>query len=275
MVLLTLLGTVDIIADAYFIRDSLNVQYSKFNVSSEISLLTETEGWAIKNVTFEISNCYYTSNWSKVDLSTLTNLNISTNEDFKYSLDYGSSDGTGILTIDDRIIYPIGNQFLFTIESFPDVIFDVIIKVDYIQEFYKTQTLETYNLTKAEQGINNGGLFQISADESGWAEQEAFLWVTGIRIGSNYFLPSEVAMTITIGGQTYSISDYGIGTGSFSLTGFNKNQLYQADIDTTPQVNFSLILSIGYIRTVSYVVRYPTQLLEHFPYMGQLNTIQI
>jgi len=55
-------NTVDVIADAYFIRDSINVQYSKFNVSSEISLLTEVEGWTINSVTFEIFECYNTSN---------------------------------------------------------------------------------------------------------------------------------------------------------------------------------------------------------------------
>ncbi|MFX0167127.1 MAG: DUF2341 domain-containing protein [Candidatus Hodarchaeota archaeon] len=247
-------GVVDIIADAYFIRDALNVQYSKFNVSSELSLLTETEGWAINNVTFEISNCYYTSNWSKVDLSTLTNLNITTNEGFKYSLDYGYSDGTGILTIDDKVIYPFGNQFLFIIESFPDVIFDALIKVNYIQEFYKTQILETYNLTKTEQGVNNGGIFQVSAVESSWAEHEAFLWVKAIRSGLNYFFPSDVNMNITIGSQTYSIEDHGTGTGRFSLTGFTKNQIFQAVIDTSSTVNFSLVLSVKYLRTISYEI---------------------
>ncbi|MFX0083042.1 MAG: DUF2341 domain-containing protein [Candidatus Hodarchaeota archaeon] len=247
-------GTVDIIADAYFIRDALNVQYSKFNVSNELFLLTEIEGWAIKNMTFEISNCYYTSNWSKVDLSTLTNLNITTNENFKYSLDYGYLDGTGILTIDDRIIYPLGNQFLFTVESFPDVIFDAIIKVDYIQEFYKTHTLETYNLTKTEQGVSNGGLFQIDLSQNSWTNQEAILWITNIKDGSNYYFPSEVGMNITIGSQTYSISDFARGTGKISLKGFNINQIFQAVIDTSPYVNFSLVLSVKYVRSVSYEV---------------------
>ncbi|MFW9877355.1 MAG: hypothetical protein ACFFG0_30060, partial [Candidatus Thorarchaeota archaeon] len=180
--------------------------------------------------------------------------NISTNEGYKSSLDYGYSDGTGSLTIDDRVIYPMGNQFLFTIESVPNVIFDTIIKVDYIQEFYKTQTLETYNLTKVEQGVSNGGSFQVSATESSWVEQEKILWVTGIRSGSTYIFPSDVAMSITIGSQVYSISDYATGTGSISLIGFNKNQIYQAIIETSTPVNFSLLLSIGYLRTISYEI---------------------
>ncbi|MHA2035469.1 MAG: DUF2341 domain-containing protein [Promethearchaeota archaeon] len=62
----TFTGTVDIVADAYCIRDSLNAQYSKFNLSDSISILRKSEGWSIKNITFEISNCYYTSNWSNV-----------------------------------------------------------------------------------------------------------------------------------------------------------------------------------------------------------------
>jgi hypothetical protein len=245
-------GSVDIIADAYFIRDSLSVQYSKFNISSDISLLTEVGGWAINNVTFEISNCYYTSNWSKVDLSILTNLNITTNDGFKYSLDSGDSDGTGLLTIDDRVTYPIGNQFIFTIESEPNVIFDAIIKVEYIQEFYKTQVLETYNITTSEQGISNGGTFQVSANENSWTEGEAILWINGIKSGSTYYFPSEVAMNITIGVQTYSIPDFSKGRGSISLIGFSKNQIFQAVIETSSPVNFSLLLSVEHLRTVTY-----------------------
>ncbi|MFX1426790.1 MAG: DUF2341 domain-containing protein, partial [Promethearchaeota archaeon] len=248
------INTVDIVVDAYFIRDSLNVQYSKFNVSNEISLIAEVEGWAINNVTFEISNCYYTSNWSKVDLSTLTNVNITTNEGFKYSLNSGDSNGNGILTIDDRIVYPIGNQFLFSIESFPNVIFDTVIKIEYIQEFYKTQTLETYNLTKSEQGISNGGIFEVNAVDDSWIEDEIYISVSGIRSGSTYYFPSDVNMNITIGGQTYSISDYGTGTGRFSLVGFNKNQIYQAVIQTSFPVNFSLFLSAKYLRTIFYEI---------------------
>ncbi|MHA2473110.1 MAG: hypothetical protein ACXAES_07755 [Promethearchaeota archaeon] len=248
-------GTVDIVANAYFIRDSLSVQYSKFNISSEISLLTEVEGWAMKNVTFEIFDCYYASNWSKVDLSVLTNLNLTTNEGFKYSLDSGNSDGTGSLSIDNRMIYPIDDQFLFIIESAPNIIFNVIIKVDYIQEFYKNLFMETFNRTQSEQGITNGGIFRANAIENSWHENDLKLWITGIRSGSNYYFPSEVSMTITIGGQTYSISDVSRGIGSFSLSGFSKDQILQALIETSSPVNFSLLLSTEYLRTVTYEIK--------------------
>ncbi|MFW9950756.1 MAG: hypothetical protein ACFFKA_11610, partial [Candidatus Thorarchaeota archaeon] len=247
-------GSVDIIANAYFIRDSLSIEYSKFNVSDQISLLTETEGWAINKVTFEIASCYYSSNWSVTDLTTLTDLNITTNEGFTYSLDIGFFNGTGVLTIDDRVIYPIGNQFLFTIESKFDLIFNTVIKVDYVQEFYVNQFLETYNLTSTSQGIPNGGLFLLNAADNSWKEQEAYLWVTGITNGITYFFPSELAMTITIGSQTYSISDYAQGTGRFSLAGFTRNQILQATIDTSSSVNFSLLLSIKHFRQISYEI---------------------
>ncbi|MFX1279204.1 MAG: DUF2341 domain-containing protein [Promethearchaeota archaeon] len=247
-------NTVDIIVDAFFIRDSINVQYSKFNVSNELSLLSKMEGWAINNITFEISNCYYTSNWSKVDLSTLTNLNITTNEGFKYSLTSGDTNGNGILTIDNRIIYPVDRLFLFSVESFPDVVFDTLIKVEYIQEFYKTQALETYNITKTEQGLSNGGTLEVSAIENSWSEEEIYVSVEGIRSGSNYYFPSDIAMNITIGGLTYDISDYGTGNGRFSLVGFNKNQIYQAIIETREPVNFTLLISTKYLRSISYEI---------------------
>ncbi|MHA2266399.1 MAG: DUF2341 domain-containing protein [Promethearchaeota archaeon] len=250
----TFTGSVDVVADAYFIRDSFSVQYSKFNVSNEISILSETEGWQIENITFELSNCYYTSNWSTVDLSSLTNLNITTNEGFQYSLDAGYADGTGILTIDDRFISPLINEFLFTIDSEFEVVFDTIIKVEYVQGFYMNQIFETYNLSKTSQGISNGGIFQLSANENSWSENEAVLWVTGIKSGSTYLNPSDVSMTITIGGQTYNIFDYSLGVGKFSLAGFTKNQIYQADINPDGAANFTLLLSIEYQRELSYEI---------------------
>ncbi|MFW9822965.1 MAG: DUF2341 domain-containing protein [Candidatus Thorarchaeota archaeon] len=247
--------TVDITADAYFIRDYVNVQYSKFNVSSELSIISETEGWAIKHIKFEISDCFYTSNWSTVDLSSLTNLNFITNEGFIYSLDTGYSNGTGTLTIDDRLIYPLINQFLFTIDSPFGINFNTIIKVQYVQEFYINQIFETYNISETSQGITYGGTFQLSANENSWNENEPFLRVNGINNGATYFYPSDISMTITIGGQTYNILDYSQGNGRFSLSGFTKNQIYQATINTdgTP-VNFTLLLSIDYQRELSYEI---------------------
>ncbi|MFW9819510.1 MAG: LamG domain-containing protein [Candidatus Thorarchaeota archaeon] len=247
-------NTIDIIADAYFIRDKINVQYSKFNISSEISLLAEIEGWVISNITFEIFECYDSSDWSIVDLSSLTNINITTNEGFTYSLDYGYLDGTGSLSMDDRNIYPIGNQFLFTVESDPNIIFNAVIKVEYTQGFYKNQYLETLNCTKVERGITNGGSFQMSASGSDWRGLEATLWVKSIKSGSNYYFPSEIAMNITIGGQKYSIFDYALGIGTFSLSGFSKEQLLHAVIETSIDVDFILLLSIQYSRTVSYEI---------------------
>ncbi|MFW9828558.1 MAG: hypothetical protein ACFFEY_13285, partial [Candidatus Thorarchaeota archaeon] len=170
-----------------------------------------------------------------------------------YSLDYGNL-GTGTLTIDDRIIYPIGNQFLFTVESSPEVIFNAIIKVEYSQGFYKNNFLETLNLTKTQSGVSNGGLFQIGVVENNWNEQELALWIKSIKNGSSYFFPSELAMSITIGGQQYNISDYSLGIGRFSLMGFSKEQILNAVIETSLPVNFTVLLSVQYARLVSYEI---------------------
>ncbi|MHA2288286.1 MAG: LamG domain-containing protein, partial [Promethearchaeota archaeon] len=247
-------GSVDIVADAFFIRDTLSTQYLKFNVSKEISILTEIEGWAINTITFEIENCYYTSNWSAVDLSSLKALNFTANDGFTYSLDVGYSNGTGLLTIDDRIINPIGNQFLFKIESTFDLVFNTVIKVNYVQGFYVNQFMETYNLTTTDQGITNGGTFQLSALENSWNDQGSYLWVTGITDGISYFYPSDVGMTITIESQTYVVSDFAQGTGRYNLAGLTKNQVMQATIETSTPVNFSLSLSIKYFRQISYEI---------------------
>ncbi|MFW9773733.1 MAG: DUF2341 domain-containing protein, partial [Candidatus Thorarchaeota archaeon] len=257
----TFIGTVDIIVDAYCLRDSINVQYSKFNVSDSISLLIESEGWAISNITFEISDCYYTSNWSAVNLSSLTNLNFTTNEGFTYSLDVGYSNGSGFLFIDDRVINPIGNQFLFFIEGVSDIVFNSIITVEYIQKFYLNQKVETYNFTQSNQGITDGGTFQLSAVENSWEEQESFLWINSITNGITYFYPSDVDMNIIIGGQTYGVSDYSFGIGRFSVSGFTKNQILYATIETSLAVNFSILLSAEYLREISYEILEPLSYL--------------
>ena len=245
-------GTIDIIADALFIRDKINVQYSRFNITETISLLTAAEGWAIRNITFEIYNCYNTSNWIPINPLSDINLNISTNEGIKYALDSGSS-GYGKLIIDDRIIYPLDNQFLFTVESNPDVMFDVIIKVEYIQEFFQNHYLESIYISKTEH--NNGGTFQVRVDEKGWIEDSATLLISEISDGIDYFLPSELAMTITIGGTPYSISDVIPGQGIFSLENLDKDTIYQAVITTNQPTIFDLNFTIDYSRMEIYEIK--------------------
>ncbi|MFX1448891.1 MAG: hypothetical protein ACFFCG_12315, partial [Promethearchaeota archaeon] len=158
------------------------------------------------------------------------------------------------LTIDNRIIYPIGNQFLFTIETTSAIIFDTSIEVEYIQGFYKNQIIETFNFTFIKQGVTNGGKIQLSANDNSWNEQETYLWVMGITNGISYFSPSNLGMNITVGSQTYSISDYALGIGRISIANLTKNQILQATIETSFPVNFSLLLSIKYLRQISYEI---------------------
>jgi len=247
-------NTVDIITEALLIRNSINIQYSKFNVTNEISVLTENEGWGIKNITFEISNCLETSTWDPANLTNLTNLNISTIEGSKYSLNSGDANGKGILIIDDQIINPLNNQFLFAIESYTSITFNVMIKVEYIQEFYQNLYLETFTLSKIEENIINGGIFEIDLSEVGWIKESATLWIKGISNGSSDFLPSDVGMNMTIGGIPYMISDSAIGEGTVSLMNFNNNEIFHSLIETTQPVNFTLSYIIIYSRQTSYEI---------------------
>ncbi|NVM36033.1 MAG: DUF2341 domain-containing protein [Candidatus Lokiarchaeota archaeon] len=252
----TFTNQIDINVDLYFIRDKINVQYSKFNISDSLSLLTESEGWAIKNIIFEIYNCKNVSNWQEINLTTKTKLNITIFDGFKYSLDLGYENGTGILIIDDRVIHPISDQFLFIVESGANVIFDAKISVEYIQEFYQNQYLKTLNSSKIEQNFDNGGTFQVIATDNSWLDNDATLWINEIRDQwNNDYLPSELEMEITIGNVTYSVSDYNYGTGIFSLQGFSKEQIYSAIITTNMEVNFTLISTVEYSRIVSYETR--------------------
>ncbi|MFX0082020.1 MAG: DUF2341 domain-containing protein, partial [Candidatus Hodarchaeota archaeon] len=245
-------NTIDIVADASFIRNGINVQYMKFNISDTISILSESQGWAIKNVSFIIQNCYDTSTWQKVNLSVLTTLNITIADGLRYSLNSGDENGNGVLTIDDRIIYPIDNQYLFVVESNPNIIFNAIIKVEYIQEFYQNNCLETMNISYTQSNVPNGGTYQLGLNNNDWKETFAKLLINGIKSGNQYLFPSEVAMNITIGGQTFQISNTLLGQGTFSLSGFNKDTVITAMIETNQPVNFTLSFKISYSRTGTY-----------------------
>ncbi|MHA2393806.1 MAG: LamG-like jellyroll fold domain-containing protein [Promethearchaeota archaeon] len=273
-------NTIDVIADASFVRNHLSLQYMKFNVSDTISLLSESQGWVIKNITFIIQNCYNTVTWQKVNLSTLTNLNISTAEGFKYSLHSGDENGNGVLIIDDRIIYPLDNQYIFVVESSSNIIFNVIIKVDYIQNFYQNNYLETLNISYIQKNIPNGGNFQLSLEDVEWKEDYAMLLISGINNGSEYLFPSQVGMNITIGGQTFIISNTFPGQGTLSLKGFIKDSLITAVIETNQPVNFTLSFKISYSRkvayetlgTINYIIRESPEIfgiVNYYPSLGE------
>ncbi|MHA2197337.1 MAG: DUF2341 domain-containing protein [Promethearchaeota archaeon] len=250
----TFVGNIDVVSNVYLIRDKINVQYSKFNITDDISIFAAPEGWAIKNIAFEIYNCYDTSTWAQVDLSNLSSLNITTNLGFKKSLDQGYSNGTGLLIIGNRVIYPLQDQFLFTIDHSMNIMFDVNISVEYIQEFYKNQHLESYNLSIIKQNITNGGNFAVSASEDNWVENSLSLLIDDIKNGTNYFFPSELAMNITIEGVKYSISDTLFG-GTFSLDSFSKNKVYTAKIETSQPVNFTASFILGYTKARTYEIK--------------------
>ncbi|MFX1572394.1 MAG: hypothetical protein ACFFB0_06565 [Promethearchaeota archaeon] len=251
----TFVGDIDIIATSYFIRDKINVQYSKFNVTDSIPILTDLEGWAIQNITFLIYDCYNFSAGSKANLASLSNLNITTNEGYTYSLDSGDIFGNGNLTIDDRIIYPLDNQFLFTIEANGNLTFHVIIKVEYIQEFLQNQYIEKINISKTEHDFGKTDTFQVKFIEKKWTEDYATLVFSGISpLGGLSLLPSEINMTITIEGETYNIEDLMVGQGIFSLEGLEKDKILTAIIDTnlTSSIIFNLSFMIKYSRIVTY-----------------------
>ena len=253
----TYVGDVNVIATAYFMREKINVQYLKYNVTESLTILTEPEGWAIQNITFVIYDSYNYSSGSSADLSTLSNLNITTNEGYTYSLNYGDANGNGILTIDDRILLPLNDQFLFTIKSKGSVTFNIIINVEYIQEFYKNQFLENINISKTHLNYIKTDAFQVRFVEKEWVEDTPSLMFNGISTGLKKHLPSDISMTITIAGEKFNIEDISEGQGIISLEGFEKDSLLTAFIETNLSypILFYLSVMIDYSRIVSYEIR--------------------
>jgi len=243
----TFTGVFDVIAEASFLRDNINVEYSKFNVSDTIIIPSDGNGWAIKNITFVISNCR-NSTWDLINPANFIE-NITTYEGHKYDFTIGDGFGNGYLSINDRIIYPIDDQFLFSIGNTSDITFDVIIKVEYLQYFYQNMYLENFNLSKSEQGFSSGDIFRISKDDEGWIDESGASLIVDLT-GP----PLDLTMNITIGGQTYDISEIQ-GEWAFlleSINGFSKNQAYTAFIEMNDSVDFTLSFTISYSRIVLY-----------------------
>ncbi len=244
--------TVDIVAYSWFLRDKVNVEYIQFNVTDEISIISDENGWVIKNITFNLYNCRNPSDWSLIDNPNTVISKFMTNEGYNYTLE-NLGNGMARVNIDNITIYPIDNQFLFHIFKSSDIIFDVNITVKYYEGFYWHHHLENISVTIIEHDFSNGEEFSIVFNNN-FDDQGTFLIIKDITDGIDYFFPSELAMNITIGGQTYSISNTLQGEGSFFLGGFSKNMLYLASIETNQAVNFTIIFSINYLRTVHYEI---------------------
>jgi hypothetical protein len=248
-------GTVDVTATAEFIREQINVEYTQFNVTESIIIPSDGNGWAIKNITFELSDCYNPNTWALIDPSASID-NITTNEGHVYTLGYAGT-GIGNLTIDNITIYPLDNQFLFTVNNNTDLMFDVKIKVEYIQAFYQNDFIEMSNISNGQQNFVNDTYFSISYNNKGWTDQGAKLLISEIWNGTDYVLPSDYMMNITINAQTYNIIDEDVGGGFLLLdnvTGFSKETIFNALIQTISPLNFTMKYSISNFRDITYPI---------------------
>ena len=246
-------GPIDIIAENYFIRDKIEVKYSKFNVKDKLTIINEAEGWVIKNITFEISNFYNISSGELIDPILAIDY-ITTNEGFKYTLD-SSEIGKGKLSISNITIYPIDNHFSFFVHSNTDIIFDVVVDVDYIQYFYQNQYLESFNSSITVLNFDNTiETFQIGIIGNDWVEYNTELIISNIFNGINYLTPSEIAMSITINGQSYNIIESLEGEGIVSIGGLDKEIIHTIIIQANEPVNFSILYKTSLSRTISYEI---------------------
>ncbi len=245
-------GAVDIITDINFIRDKINIEYSLFNATDIISLLSDGNGWVINNITFYLYNCCDPSDWSVIDPDSAIE-KLVTNEGINYNF-ISHEPGTGKIIIDNITIYPLDGQFLFDIINISDIMFDVNISVEFIQGFYRNEYLETINSSETFHNIDKNFEIQISVVEYNWMDNNAILLINEIWNGTDYFLPSDVEMNITINGITYTDIIDIKGNGEFSLNGFNKDQIYTAVIGTNQSVNFKISCKIFYSRMVFYKI---------------------
>ena len=233
-------GTVDVSAIATFTRNKIQVEYIKFNVSDSISILSDDNGWAMQNVTFEISNCRTTLDWSLVDPSSVIS-RITTNEGINYTIT-DINPGQGTLTISNITIYALDNQFLFTIYNNTNISFDVFIKVEYIQEFYWNSHFEINNGTTSKQ-ISSGEIIEIGFNGYEWTDTGVSFIITELKNATDneYISISEAGLYITIGTNSYYFDDFG----TIYITNINKDTLLAATIYADLKVTFDLEYLIG------------------------------
>ena len=245
-------GSVDVVARASFIRDKMNVIYYKFNVTDSITITSDRNGWAIQNITFLIENCRDpTNNWNIINPAEFID-NITINEGKKYDFINGRDIGTGNLTIDDRIIYPVDDKFSFTIGNTSKIMFDVKILVEYVQLFYWNSFLEIYNVSSSRANLNNNTIFEVSPTGNEWSSQNLILSITELKNALDQYIPISAAkLNLTIGTTTYYFNDFGI----LILSTIDKDVLYtNFTIHANQEVTFDLTFLNGYSRTVSYEI---------------------
>ncbi len=250
-------STVDIVAEASFVRDKVNVEYKKFNITTDtIALLSDGNGWVITNITIDIYNCYNTTDWSQInDVSTVIS-KISPYEGQNYTL-ITSGIGTARVIIDNITIYPINDQFLFRVfKEQTNIVFNVNITVEYVQKFYQNHYTEELNLTLTMSNYDKTvNTFQVTVEQD-WNDDSIILIIDEITDGNRLFFPSELNMNITVNGQTYySITDKDKGRGIFSLESivdFNKDAIYSAQIGVNQLINFSIYYIVSYSKIVIY-----------------------
>ncbi|MHA1250731.1 MAG: hypothetical protein ACTSRP_12130, partial [Candidatus Helarchaeota archaeon] len=254
----TFTGSVDIFATLTFKRDRLKTEYNLFNRTDSINIKSDGNGWIIKNITFNFYNCYDPNTWNLVNPATVID-KIITNEGLNYTLNSGSL-GSGSLTIDNITIYPLDNQFLFTVLNNSNIMFDVEIIVEYVQGFYPHNSLDTYNLTTHLINVNEGAIVSFSSTDKGWDQTSAILSITNIQnaTGDSYS-PSDLNLNVTINSQKYIVGDEGL-----SLMNLPKNQIFTAILESAKTIkNYSLYINIIYNRkihheiktTINYVIR--------------------
>jgi hypothetical protein len=248
-------NTVDVTAEAKFIRDKVNVQYTEFNITDSISIPYDGNGWVINNISFNIYNCKNSTGEvypEDVNLKIRAHQNFTVTNRFTYKVNNGIQEGLGLLSIDNITIYPYDNVFSFSIESTdPTVMFDVNMTVEYIQYFYEYYKLKNISQTNTLQDTGFSDSFQVISNDPDWQEmQPVRLYFENINNGTQYFQASEVNMNITIGGQEYSVAD-SVGGGYFlldQLLGFSKNTIYTVSVETSQPVNYTIRFEAEYSR---------------------------
>ncbi|MFX1442741.1 MAG: LamG domain-containing protein [Promethearchaeota archaeon] len=270
-------GSVQVVAEALFTRNKITVEYDKFNVTDAINVPYDGNGWAIEDITFELTNCFDPITWNPVNpADVIRNITI---EGYVFDYFYDVGVGYGKFNINNTVLYPIDNQFSFVIGNISDIIFDVAIKVNYIQGFYFNNYLEEFTITMTQPSYDENDPFIISPDEFNWNDQGATLIVSDINNGTDYFSPSEVGMNITLGTTTYYFGEYGtLDLALFPM--YTKNTTLSAILRANREIKFTLSYKISYLRTVYYeitgTVSYEVEDMNgNVPYIESLDCYQI
>ncbi|TFF88968.1 MAG: LamG domain-containing protein, partial [Promethearchaeota archaeon] len=249
----TFINSIDIDVESTFIRDKINIQYYLNNVTSDVHIPYDENGWIIRSINFQFYNCFETNTWTEIDPSNYIN-NISTIEGVVIEEFYNNYSGGGSIRLDNTFIFPRAVEFIFIIGNMSNIIFDLILDIEFVKKMEINPILEEEILDFHLKNYQKNMTFVLSPSNSRLIENNHYLLIENLQdINHNDIMPSEINLKVNLNGREFYVLDGNQnGTGYILLEGIEQNKLYAGYFISNNSLHSDLILQSNYERIITY-----------------------